>query len=163
MLQGGLTKVGQYASTGGWRLGRKPPLALYAAAPLVNLTATQQARLKDVTDGVYRPCCDNPTSFPDCNHGMAMLALLEILAAHDVGTEQMFTAAKVANQFWYPKETLHLAVYIEATQGVEYAQADARQAMGLETFSISGYRRVQAWLKSNGMSPKQPGGNRLEC
>lgn len=156
MLQSGLSKVGGYASTGGWRLGRKPPLELYASAPLVTLTEAQQARLSEVAEGVYRPCCDNPTSFPDCNHGMAMLALLELLAARDFDTGSLFTAAKAANQFWYPTETLRLATYLKATQGVEYGQADARQAMGRELFSISGYRRVEAWLKTNGLGPALP-------
>ena len=29
-----------------------------------------------IAKGIYRPCCNNSTYFPDCNHGMAMLGLL---------------------------------------------------------------------------------------
>lgn len=162
MLQAGLGKVGQYASTGGWRLGRKPPLELYASAPLVTLSAAQQGRLREVADGVYRPCCDNSTSFPDCNHGMAMLALLELLAAHDLDRSELFTAAKIANLFWYPKETLRLATYYKVAQGIEYSQADARETMGRERFSISGYRRLEDWLKRNGVNPPEAP-NRSAC
>jgi hypothetical protein len=163
MLRSGLSKVGQYASTGGWRLGRKPVLELYASEQLVSLTEEQQARAGEVASGVYRPCCDNPTSFPDCNHGMAMLALLQLLAAHNFSTDDLFIAAKAANRFWYPSETLRLATYFKAAQSVEYAQADARQAMGRQMFSISGYRRIEAWLRSNGLEPALPATGSQEC
>jgi hypothetical protein len=48
----------------------------------------QQKRLEEVTIGVFRPCCDNPHAFPDCNHGMAMLGLLELMA-RDASVDEM--------------------------------------------------------------------------
>ena len=73
--------VGRFASVGGWTIGRKAPRDLYASAALIPLTAEQQARVEEVAYGVYRPCCNNHTAFADCNHGMAMLGLLELMAA----------------------------------------------------------------------------------
>lgn len=162
MTNGGVERLGGYASTGGWRLGRKSPMELYASTPLIELSAPQQARLSVVADGVYRPCCDNPTSFPDCNHGMAMFALLQLLAARDFDTHRLFVAAMAANQFWYPNETVLVATYIMATQGLTYIQANPRQAMGRQMFSISGYRQVVSWLRDNNMHPA-PGGARQDC
>ena len=34
-----------------------------------------------VAENIFRPCCGNHTAFPDCNHGMAVLGLLELLAS----------------------------------------------------------------------------------
>jgi hypothetical protein len=47
---------------------------------LIPLTAEQQALVEEVAAEIYRPCCNNSTLFPDCNHGMAMLGFLELLA-----------------------------------------------------------------------------------
>jgi hypothetical protein len=77
MVSGGMDKVGGFASTGGWTIGAKSPTELYASTTIITLTEEQQARLLEVASVVYRPCCNNPTHFPDCNHGMAMLGLLE--------------------------------------------------------------------------------------
>jgi hypothetical protein len=75
MVSRGIEQVGGFASTGGWTLGTKPATDLYASRKIIPLTDEQQARLAEVAAGVYRPCCNNPTDFPDCNHGMAMLGL----------------------------------------------------------------------------------------
>jgi hypothetical protein len=63
----------------------------------------------EVASKVYRPCCGNPTSFPDCNHGMALLGLLELMASQGATVDQMFTAAKQVNAFWLPDQTRELA------------------------------------------------------
>jgi hypothetical protein len=81
MMSNGKEEVVRFASTGGWTLARKPLLEIYSRYPIVSLTEEQQKRLEEVAQGVYRPCCDNPTHFPDCNHGMAMLGLLELMAS----------------------------------------------------------------------------------
>ena len=78
--------MGGFASTGGWTLGVKKATELYASTKIMSLTDEQQARLLEVASQVYRPCCNNPTHFPDCNHGMAMLGLLELMASQDAST-----------------------------------------------------------------------------
>ncbi len=149
--------IGGYASTGGWTLGTKAPQALYASTLLIALSPEQQARLEEVASGVYRPCCNNPTLFPDCNHGMAMLGLLELMASQGASADQMFAAAKYVNAFWFPQQTLEMAKFIQAQQGKDFSQADARQIVGNTFSSGSGYQSVHKWLADNGLLEQGPG------
>ena len=100
MMKEGKGNIGNFASTGGWTIGTKSPVELYASTPLITLTDEQQRRLEEVAQNVFRPCCNNPTHFPDCNHGMAMLGLLELMAAQNASVDDMFKAAKYVNAFW---------------------------------------------------------------
>ncbi|HEX8011598.1 MAG TPA: hypothetical protein VF814_11785 [Casimicrobiaceae bacterium] len=154
MLQNGFSRVAGYASTGGWTLAARPVMEIYARSPLIALSAEQQQRLEELSASVYRPCCDNPTRFPDCNHGMAMLGLLTLLAAEGRDVKALFLAAKTANRFWFPQQTLQLARYVEATRGVRYAQLDVREATGRTLFSASGFRAIAAWY--NAREPRTP-------
>lgn len=151
--------IGGYASTGGWSLGSRPATALYASQALVALTVEQQARLEDVANNVYRPCCDNHTGFPDCNHGMAMLGILELLASQDASTDEMFAAAKAINGFWFPQQSLHAAAFFKATMNLDYADTDPRMATGPDVFSGSGSQRVHQWLAENDLLPAPEGGS----
>ncbi len=150
--------IGGYASTGGWTLGAKSPVDLYASSLMIALTPEQQAQLEQVASGVYRPCCDNPTHFPDCNHGMAMLGLLELMASQGASADQMFTAAKYVNAFWFPQQTLELAKFVQAQQGKDFSQSDARQIVGNSFSSGSGFQTVHKWLADNGLLEQAPGG-----
>ena len=159
MVQNGLSRIASYASTGGWTLATRPVLEVYARLPLVPLTKEQQERLEEVAANVYRPCCDNATDFPDCNHGMAMLGLLTRLAAEDRDVDLLFAAAKVANRYWFPQESGQLARYVETSRGVQYAQLDAREAGSRALFSASGLRKVTAWLTEHGLGGSAGGAN----
>ncbi|MFQ5611865.1 MAG: hypothetical protein ACE5H9_06995 [Anaerolineae bacterium] len=150
--------IGRFASTGGWTLGASPATALYASEPLIPLTPEQQARLEEVAYAVYRPCCNNPTAFPDCNHGMAMLGLLELLASQGASTDEMFTAAKYVNAFWFPQQTFELAAYFKAAKGLDLAEMDARQVVGVSFSSGSGFQAVHQWLGANGLLEPAPAG-----
>jgi hypothetical protein len=116
--------IAGFASTGGWTLGTKPATELYASTPIITLTPEQQARLEEVAQAVHRPCCDNPTSFPDCNHGMAMLGLLQLMAAQGATTDEMLAAAKYVNAFWFPQQTLEMALLFKHAQNQEFDQID---------------------------------------
>lgn len=156
MVAGGNDKVGGFASTGGWTLGVKRATELYASIKIVRLTDEQQARLLEVASGVYRPCCDNPTDFPDCNHGMAMLGLLELMASQGASTAEMFEAAKFVTAFWYPQQMLEIASAFKAAKNVDYTNADARMVVSREFASISGFRAVHQWLGQNGLLEQAP-------
>ena len=161
MMQNGRDQIGQFASTGGWTIASRPVTELYASTPIVTLTPEQQARLEEVAARVFRPCCNNPTAFPDCNHGMAMLGLLELMAAQGATTDEMFTAAKYVNAFWFPQQTLELATFFKATKGLDFAQVDARQVVGPDFSSAAGSRAVHQWLADNGLLEQTPNnGNR---
>jgi hypothetical protein len=150
--------IERFASTGGWTLADVPVTELYASVPMVTLTAAQQARLETVAANVYRPCCNNPTLFPDCNHGMAMLGLLQVLAAEDASEAEMYEAAKVANMFWFPAQTVELAMFFNAVLEQPFNEVDAKMAVGPEAFSGSGFASVHRWLGENGFLQQAPGG-----
>jgi len=156
MMAEGKDKVGNFASTAGWTIGGKSPVELYASTMIMSLDDEQQARLMEVAPAVYRPCCNNPTHFPDCNHGMAMLGLLELMASQNASTDKMFNAAKYVNAFWYPQQMLEVATVFQATQNVDFAQADARQVVSNKYSSGSGFQAVHQWLATNGLLEQAP-------
>jgi hypothetical protein len=158
MVRNGRANVVNYASTGGWSLAAKPVGDLYASAAIVQLTPEQQARLEEAAQGIYRPCCDNPTHFPDCNHGMAMLGLMELMASQNASVDEMFQAAKYANAYWYPQQSLELATYFKAAQKVSFNRADSRQLVGESFSSLSGFQTIHQWLSTNGLLQQAPGG-----
>ncbi len=150
-----------YASTGGWSLTTKPLHMVYSGSAIVTLTKRQQARLEEVAAAIYRPCCNNSTAFPDCNHGMAMLGLLELMAAQDASENALLEAAKMVNRFWFPEQTSHLALYYQAQGAESFDVIPAREAVSKERFSASGYGEVHTWLVANGRigAPGQGGSN----
>ncbi len=160
MVQRSEGGVGRYASTGGWTIGSRPATELYASTRLIALTPEQQRLVEDVAEKVYRPCCNNHTAFPDCNHGMAMLGLLELMASQGATEDEMFTAAKYMNAAWFPQQAMETAVFFKATMDLDYADVDGRMAVGPEVFSASGYQGMHQWLAEGGELPQGPqGGN----
>lgn len=156
MMARGIEQVGGFASTGGWTLGTKVATELYASSKIITLTDEQQDKLIEVASAVYRPCCNNPTHFPDCNHGMAMLGLLELMASQNASVEEMFETAKYVNAFWYPQQMLEVATVFKATQNVSFAEADARQVVSEEYSSGTGFKNVHQWLVSNNLLEQAP-------
>ncbi|HSG45287.1 MAG TPA: hypothetical protein VLA72_19255 [Anaerolineales bacterium] len=156
IVQNSSGQVERFASTGGWTLATKPIMDIYASMELIHLTSEQQARVEVVAAGVYRPCCNNPTSFPDCNHGMAMLGLLELMASQGASTDQMFEAAKYINAFWFPQQNLETALYLKANQNVDFEDADARLVTGAGFSSGSGYAATHQQLQARGLLPQAP-------
>lgn len=158
MMQGGVDQIGRFASTAGWTIGAKSPVELYASAPLVTLSPDQQLRAEEVARQVFRPCCDNPTHFPDCNHGMAMLGLLELMAAQGATSGDMLKAAKYINAFWYPQQALEQAVYLKMARGLDFAQAEPRQVVAASFSSASGFQVVHQRLAESGVLKQRPEG-----
>lgn len=152
-------KVENFASTGGWSLAKKPLAEIYSALPLITLTEAQQKNLEEAAQAVYRPCCNNPTHFPDCNHGMAMLGLMELMASQDATVEQMLEAAKYANAYWYPAQTVEQAIFFKSTTSKAYQDVDARQLLGPQYSSVSGFRALHAYLVQNDLLPQAPKSN----
>src|SRR3990172_11844652 len=147
MVQNSGGQIESFASTGGWTLATKPVTELYASMDLIPLTSEQQARVEEVAAAVYRPCCDNYTLFPDCNHGMAMLGLLELMASQGASVDEMFNAAKYVNAYWFPQQTLEIAIYLKANQKIEFADADAHVVVGKDYSSSSGTSIVHQALQ----------------
>lgn len=130
-----------FASTGGWTLARGDAMQHYSKHMFVSLTNEQHAIVERVSRGIYRPCCGNSTHFPDCNHGMAMLGLLELMAANGVSESDMYKAALQVNAYWFPDTYLTLANYFKA-QGVDWSNVEPKVVLGEAYSSAAGYRRV---------------------
>lgn len=156
MMSGGLDKVGGFASTGGWTIGAKSPAELYSSTKIMALTEEQQARLLEVAAGVYRPCCNNPTDFPDCNHGMAMLGLLELMASQNASLDEMFETAKYVTAFWFSQQMLEVATAFKAANDVDFNKVDAKMIVSSQFASISGFQAVHQWLSQNGLLEQAP-------
>jgi hypothetical protein len=159
MMADGKANVGNFASTGGWTIGARDSTVLFASTTLVPLTSEQQDRVKEVANAVFRPCCDNPTSFPDCNHGMAMLGLIELMASQNASVNQMFEAAKYANAYWFPQQNLELAISFKASQNADFGRIDARQLVSNRYSSGSGFQFVHQWLVNNNLLEQAPNSN----
>jgi hypothetical protein len=151
-------RVEGFASTGGWSIASKPINELYASEQIVTLTPQQQEHLEHVSMNVYRPCCNNSTHFPDCNHGMAMLGLLQLMASQGATEDEMFEAAKYVNAFWYPNQNMEVALFFKTSQDVDFADADPRQIVGRTFSSGSGYQVMKEWLANNGLLQQAPSG-----
>ena len=133
--------AGGFASTGGWTLAKGEAMNHYSRHPLIILTPGQQKLVERVSKNIYRPCCDNPTYFPDCNHGMAMLGLLELMASQGVSEEEMYRIALQVNAYWFPDTYLTIAKYLE-TGGIAWKEADPKEILGARYSSASGYRDI---------------------
>lgn len=151
--------IERFASTGGWTLSSRPVGTLYASVDLIPLAAEQQLRVEEAAALIYRPCCDNSTLFPDCNHGMAMLGLLQLMASRGASVDEMLMAAKYVNAYWFPQQALETAVYLVASQGIEFTQADPRTVTGSTLASGSGFAAVHKSLEISGLLPEESGGS----
>jgi len=140
-------EAGNFASTGGWTLASGKAMDHYSMHSYVTLTPEQQALVDKVSRGIYRPCCGNSTHFPDCNHGMAMLGLLELMAANGVGEDEMYKVALQVNSYWFPQTYIDLATYFEE-QGTSWKNVDPKLVLGKEYSSSSGYSQTRAQIQS---------------
>ena len=136
-----------FASTGGWTLGEKPGGELLASAKIIQLTPEQQAIVEEVAANTYRPCCNNATAFPDCNHGMAALALAELMASHGATKEQIFDALLVANSYWFTQTYVNIAAYFEEN-GKSWNEINSKEVLGQAYSSYKGSIEVKKSLES---------------
>jgi hypothetical protein len=129
---GGIKEAGNFASTGGWSLGNREAMSYYSKQKLITLTPEQQILVEKVSSEIYRPCCNNSTAFPDCNHGMALLGLIELMAGNGVSETQIFEVAKYVNAYWFPGNYYDLALYFRNKEDKSFAQIDARRLLSRE-------------------------------
>lgn len=136
----------RFASTGGWGLSRRNVNDLVSSARIITLSPRQQEIVESVAKKTYRPCCDNPTYFPDCNHGMAALGLAELLASQNASEEQVMRAVLYANAYWFPQNYLDIAEYFRE-RGNGWRDVNASAVLGAEYSSASGYERIRKSLR----------------
>ena len=156
MTKYGADQIGNFASTGGWTLAKGNPMDYYAKSTLIPLTQKQEDLVEKVASQIYRPCCGNSTAFPDCNHGMALLAVLQLLASNGASEDQMFEAAKYFNAFWFPGTYYDLALYFKTKEGKSFSQIPGGVILGKEYSSASGYSQTKQWLTDKGLIEQPP-------
>lgn len=161
MVKYGKGQLGNFASTGGWSLAKSDAMDYYSKRALVPLRADQEELVSMVASNIYRPCCGNSTAFPDCNHGMALLGILELMAGGGATESEMYDAAKYINAFWFPSNYYDVALYFKYKEGKDYKDVDAKSILGKDISSAYGAQAVKKWLTEQGIveqPPKQGGG-----
>jgi len=131
----------KFASTGGWSIAVGEPMNYYSNHIFVKLTEEQQTLVERVSKNIYRPCCGNSTYFPDCNHGMAMLGLLELLASNNISEKEMYEIALGVNSYWFPDTYITLAQYFN-DKGTEWKDVNPKEILSASYSSAQGYMKV---------------------
>ena len=147
--------AGNFASTGGWTLSKGNAMGHYSKHSFFELTTEQQALVDKVSRGIYRPCCGNSTHFPDCNHGMAMLGLLELMASQGASEQEMWNTALIINSYWFPDTYITIATYMKS-KGIEWKHVSPQEVLGINYSSASGYAQVASKVT---MPKQQSGGS----
>lgn len=148
--------AGRFASTGGWTVAVGDPMGHYGAHQFVTLTAEQQVLVESVSKNIYRPCCGNSVYFPDCNHGMAMLGLLELMASQGATEEQMYEIALAVNSYWFPDTYLTIARYMQ-NNGIDWNSIGPKSILGESYSSAQGYARIQSLVAPEPSTQSQDG------
>jgi hypothetical protein len=133
--------VGNFSSTGGWTLAKGDAVKYLGKSNFFNLNADQEKRVEEIAKNIYRPCCNNSTWFPDCNHGMAALAAIEMMVAKDLPDNEIYKSVLKLNSFWFSGTYLTTAEYF-ASQGVAWDKIDAKKVLSAEFSSSSGASQI---------------------
>lgn len=141
-----LAKAGNFASTGGWTLARGNAMDHYSMHSFITLTSQQQVLVEQVAKNIYRPCCNNSTYFPDCNHGMAMLGLLELMVSEGASEQDMYKAALDVNTLWFPDTYEAIKTFV-ISQGDDWNSVDPKKILGAEFSSASRYQKILSRIK----------------
>lgn len=151
----------RYASTAGWTLGGEPNGGAYFNRfRIVELTAEQEALVEKIARHSYRPCCDNSTFYQDCNHGSALLGLLELGAAQGLTEDELWREALAFNAFWFPQNYVHTALYFKVVKNTDWESVNPGTALGKDFSSGSGWHaNVHQELAKLDLLPKQEGGS----
>lgn len=139
---------GNFASTGGWSIAEGGAMNHYSKYDFIVLNDSQQELVERVSKNIFRPCCDNSTYFPDCNHGMAMLGLLELMAEQGVSEDEMYKTALVINSYWFPDTYLTIAEYFK-NKNVSWDKISAKEVLGSDFSGASGYRKILSQVESS--------------
>ena len=132
-----------FASTGGWTIAKGNPMDHYSRHAFFTLTDEQQTLVEKVSENIYRPCCGNSTHFPDCNHGLAMLGMLELMASQGVGEEEMYKAALAVNSYWFPDQYATIARYL-GQKGIDWQKVIPKTILGADFSSGQGFAKIAA-------------------
>lgn len=153
--------VNNFASTGGWGLGKEENGGVYFNKfEIVALNTEQEKRVKKIAESIYRPCCNNSTFFQDCNHGSAALALIEIGVSQKLSDKEIYKTILAFNSFWFPQNYIETALHFKAVKNKNWNQLDPKLILSKEYSSIGGWiANVDTPArKIAGLLPQQEGG-----
>ena len=148
--------AGNFVSTAGWIVAQGNAMDHYSRYKFFDLTSEQQMLVDKISRGIYRPCCNNSTHFPDCNHGMAMLGLLELMASQGVSEEEMWRAALVVNSYWFPDAYVTLDAHMES-QSVAWQDVNPQEILGSSFSSSSGFSKIASRVRTPGNGGSKSG------
>jgi len=154
--------VGNFASTGGWNLGKEDNGATYFNKYVViPLASEQEIRIKRIAESIYRPCCNNSTFFQDCNHGSAALALIELGVSQGLSDHEIYKTVLAFNSFWFPQNYVETALYLKKTKNLDWKNVDPQLILSKDYSSITGWMtNVDALAqKIPGLLPTTNGGS----
>ena len=143
--KGEMVKAGNtanFASTGGWTIGAKQPMDIYAKYQYITLSEKQQKIVEEIAGSIYRPCCGNSTAFPDCNHGMAMLGLIELMVSQNFSKEEIYKTALAFNVYWFPQTYLDIAYHSDRA-GQDYSRKSPKELLSKTFSSGMGYAVIK--------------------
>lgn len=131
-----------FAATGGWTLAKEGRGGDYfnkiAAVPL---TPEQEAMVVSIAENVFRPCCGNSTFFQDCNHGSALLGLLQLGAAQGLTEQELYGEALAFNTYWFPDNYAQTALYFKIASGVNWTDVEPQVILSRAYSSGAGWRQ----------------------
>lgn len=149
--------VGGFASTGGWSLARGEATGYLNRYDLIKLTPEQQKKVGEIAQNVYRPCCGNSTWFPDCNHGMAALAAIELMVAAGLDEKTIYRNVLALNSYWFSDTYVTIATLF-ARNGTAWKDMDAKTILGREYSSAQGAQAIAKKVGPLPYKPQQQGG-----
>ena len=148
-----------FASTGGWNLGKEENGGAYFNKfKIVELTPEQEALVTKIAQNTYRPCCNNSTFYQDCNHGSALLGLLQLGASQGLSEDELWREALAFNSFWFPHNYIQTGLYLKAVKNTDWENVDPKEVMGKAYSSASGAGLVAQKVSELGLVPQQQGG-----
>lgn len=137
--------AGNFASTGGWTIAKGKAMDHYSKHKFFDLTPEQQALVDKVSQNIYRPCCGNSTHFPDCNHGMAMLGLMELMASQGASEAEMYKTALAVNSYWFPENYLNIYKFLKQNK-IDWNATEPQKILGDILSSGQGYKQMMSKL-----------------
>lgn len=142
-------ELGSFSSTGGWTLGAKDAVKLYSSAKIIDLDEKENERVAKIAGNIYRPCCGNSAAFPDCNHGMAILGLVELMVDQGFSDEEIYKASLAFNSYWFPQTYIDLAYYFKTKENTDWKNIDAKRVLGAQYSSAQGYRSIKQLIEDS--------------
>lgn len=138
----GEADIGNLAATGGWTLGKsRNGGEYYNKLEILKLTKKQDELVYRVASNIFRPCCGNSTAFPDCNHGAAMLGLIQLGVVQGLSEDELYEEALKFNSFWFPEQYTKIAIAFKTFENKDWKNVDPKLVLGKAYSSGSGFSK----------------------